>query len=61
MFFSVITESRAMNVQKVQEIIRLWNVLRVLQREGRPSALIVRKLEKALAERERMQLERLAG
>lgn len=41
-----------MDVRKEREIIRLWNVLRALQREGRPTALILRKIEKALAERE---------
>ena len=42
-----------MDVKKEREIIRLWNVLRTLQREGRPTEFIVRKIEKALAERER--------
>ncbi|MEN3348241.1 MAG: hypothetical protein V7632_1876 [Bradyrhizobium sp.] len=41
-----------MDVEKDREIIRLWNELRRLQREGRPSAAIVRRIEKALAERE---------
>lgn len=36
-----------------RDIIRLWNVLRRLQKEGRPTEFIVRKIEKALAERER--------
>ena len=42
-----------MDVQKEREIIRLWNLLRALQREGRSTALIVRRIEKALAEGER--------
>ena len=42
-----------MDAQKDREIIRLWNVLRALQREGRPTAQILRKIEQALAERER--------
>ncbi len=42
----------AMDAQKDREIIRLWNALRALQRDGRPTALILRKIEKALAERE---------
>jgi hypothetical protein len=42
-----------MDVQKQRELIRLWNALRASQREGRPTAAIVRKIEKALAESER--------
>ena len=42
-----------MDVQKDREIIRLWNLLRTLQRQGRPTTLIIRRIEKALAERER--------
>ena len=34
-------------------IIRLWNLLRLLEREGRPTALVRRQIEEALAERER--------
>jgi hypothetical protein len=34
-------------------IIRLWNLLRLLEREGRPTATVRRQIEKALAERER--------
>lgn len=42
-----------MDVQKEREIIRLWNLLRALEKAGRPTTIIVRKIEKALAERER--------
>jgi hypothetical protein len=42
-----------MNVLKEQEIIRLWNRLRLLQREGRATDAVLRQLEEALAERER--------
>jgi hypothetical protein len=41
-----------MNVELDQAIIRLWNELRRLQRDGRPTASIQRKIEKALAERD---------
>jgi hypothetical protein len=44
---------RSMDVVKEQEIIRLWNRLRLLQREGRSTAAVLRQLEKALAEHER--------
>jgi hypothetical protein len=36
-----------------RNIIRLWNLLRLLEREGRPTATVRRQIEKALAERER--------
>ena len=36
-----------------RKIIRLWNRLRLLEREGRPTALVRRQIEAALAERER--------
>ncbi|MGX1107490.1 MULTISPECIES: hypothetical protein [Bradyrhizobium] len=41
-----------MDAERDREIIRLWNELRRLQREGRPTVLLVRRIEKALAERE---------
>ena len=41
-----------MDVEKDQAIIRLWNQLRRLQRDGRPTAAIQRKIEQALAERD---------
>jgi cell division septal protein FtsQ len=37
-----------MDAVKEREIIRLWNQLRLLQREGRPTAAIRRQIEKAL-------------
>jgi hypothetical protein len=42
-----------MDAGKEREIIRLWNRLRMLEREGRPTALVRRQIEEALAERER--------
>jgi hypothetical protein len=42
-----------MDVGKEREIIRLWNRLRLLEREGRPSAAVRRQIEQALTERER--------
>ena len=38
---------------KEREIIRLWNLLRLLEREGRPTTAVRRQIEKALAEQER--------
>ena len=38
---------------KEQEIIRLWHRLRLLEKEGRSVTIVVRQIEKALAERER--------
>ena len=42
-----------MDVEKEREIIRLWNRLRRLEREGRPTGELVRQIEQALAEQER--------
>ena len=42
-----------MDATKEREIIRLWHLLRLLEREGRPAALVRRQIEAALAERER--------
>ncbi|MGY3490189.1 hypothetical protein ACVW1C_008072 [Bradyrhizobium sp. USDA 4011] len=42
-----------MDAERDREIIRLWNELRRLQPEGRPTTVMVRRIEKALAERER--------
>jgi hypothetical protein len=42
-----------MDAVKEREIIRLWNQLRLLEREGRSAATVRRQIEKALAERER--------
>jgi hypothetical protein len=42
-----------MDVKREREIIRLWNLLRLLQRQGRPTAAVLRKIEKALADGER--------
>jgi hypothetical protein len=36
-----------------RKLIRLWNRLRLLEREGRPTAIVRRQIEAALAERER--------
>ncbi|MES2194994.1 MAG: hypothetical protein V4517_11295 [Pseudomonadota bacterium] len=35
-----------------RQIIRLWNQLRLLKREGRPTEAVRRQIEQALAERE---------
>jgi hypothetical protein len=42
-----------MDASKEREIIRLWNLLRVLEKEGRPTTAVRRLIERALAERER--------
>jgi len=42
-----------MDAAEDREIIRLWNQLRLLEREGRSVATVRRQIEKALAERER--------
>jgi hypothetical protein len=44
---------RSMDAGKEREIIRLWNLLRLLEREGRPSAAVRRQIEAALGKRER--------
>ena len=41
-----------MDAEREREIIRLWNQLRRLEREGRPAIALRRAIEKALAERE---------
>jgi hypothetical protein len=41
-----------MDAEREREIIRLWNRLRLLQRQGQPTAAVRRLIEKALAERE---------
>jgi hypothetical protein len=41
-----------MDAASEREIIRLWNLLRLLKREGRTASAVLRQLEKALAERE---------
>jgi hypothetical protein len=42
-----------MDVATERKLIRLWNLLRLLEREGRPTAIVRRQIEEALAERER--------
>jgi hypothetical protein len=42
-----------MNVAEEQKIIRLWNRLRLLQRQGRMTDAVLRQLERALAEQDR--------
>jgi hypothetical protein len=42
-----------MDATKERELIRLWNLLRRLEREGRPTALVRRQIEAALTQRER--------
>jgi hypothetical protein len=46
------TEETAMDAGKERQIIRLWNQLRLLEREGRPTEAVRRQIERALAERE---------
>jgi hypothetical protein len=41
-----------MDADREREIIRLWNRLRHLQKEGRQTMAVRRQIEKALAERE---------
>jgi hypothetical protein len=41
-----------MDAEREREIIRLWNRLRLLQRQGQPTAAVRRQIEKLLAERE---------
>jgi hypothetical protein len=42
-----------MDSEKERELFRLWNRLRLLEREGRSVATVRRQIEKALAERDR--------
>jgi hypothetical protein len=42
-----------MDIAQEQEIVRLWNWLRLLEKEGRPTAAVRRQIEKALAQRDR--------
>jgi hypothetical protein len=42
-----------MEAAREREIIRLWNRLRLLEREGRSTTAVLRQIEMALAERER--------
>ena len=41
-----------MDAEREREIIRLWNRLRLLQKEGRPTAAVRKQIEEALAVRE---------
>jgi hypothetical protein len=50
---SLLRMERSMDAGKERDIIRLWNLLRLLEREGRPTAAARRQIEAALAERER--------
>jgi hypothetical protein len=43
----------AMDAASERKIIRLWNRLRLLEKEGRPITAVLRQIESALAERER--------
>lgn len=44
--------SYGMDASKEREIIRLWNRLLLLEKEGRQTTAVRRQIEKALAERE---------
>jgi len=48
-----LAEVNVVDPAKEREIIKLWNQLRLLEREGRSVTLIRRQIEKALAERKR--------
>jgi hypothetical protein len=48
--FYITCWSEAMDAAKQREIIRLWNRLRLLEREGRPTAAVRRQIERALEE-----------
>jgi hypothetical protein len=48
-----LAEVNVMDPAKEREIIKLWNQLRLLEREGRPLTDVRRQIEKALAERGR--------
>jgi hypothetical protein len=50
---AAILRGNAVDADKEREIIRLWNRLRLLEREGRPTAEVLRKIRRALAEHER--------
>jgi hypothetical protein len=52
-FTLAMIRGKAMDAEKEREIIRLWNRLRRLEREGQPTAELVRQIEKALAEQDR--------
>ena len=41
-----------MDARKDREIIRLWNLLRLQQKEGRSTTSVLRQLKKAMAERD---------
>ena len=45
-------EGKTMDADKERQIIRLWNELRLLEREGRSTEAVRRRIESALAERE---------
>jgi hypothetical protein len=42
-----------MGAGKEREIIRLWNCLRLLKKEGRRTGAVLRQIEKAMAARKR--------
>jgi hypothetical protein len=48
LFYFGCAEERTMDAVKEREIIRLWNRLRLLEREGRPTTAVRRQIEKAL-------------
>jgi hypothetical protein len=49
----LVAPEHTMDADAERNIIRLWNRLRLLQRQGRPTAAVRRQIEQALAERER--------
>jgi hypothetical protein len=42
-----------MDAASERKIIRLWNQLRLLEKEGRPITAVLSQIQSALAERER--------
>jgi len=50
-----------MDAPREREVIRLWNRLRLFEREGRPTTAVLRQIEKALAEQNVMQLDHVRG
>jgi hypothetical protein len=42
-----------MDAASERKLIRLWNRLRLLEKEGRPITVVLRQIKSALAERER--------
>ena len=46
LFYRESIRDSIMNAERERELIRLWNRLRLLQKEGRPTAAVRRQIEK---------------